>query len=141
MTFFFDFFLSKPKPYGPKGLSQEIFDNRIRFGRDTRLLNISTYAQHAKKLFCVCSLCNEILTFLLLVSGSLSSILSLCFPCLPSSFLDILQRYIGSAYAQHAMKSFPCMLSMRLDVHIKTVEISSHTAHTRKFVGPMLSVR
>jgi hypothetical protein len=41
-------FLSKPKLFGPKGLSQEIFDNRIRFGRDIWL---SAYAQHAMKLF------------------------------------------------------------------------------------------
>ncbi len=45
---FFWLFLSKPKPYGPKGLSQEIFDNHIRFGRDIRL---SAYSQHAMKLF------------------------------------------------------------------------------------------
>ncbi len=49
MKFFFDF-LQKPKPYGPKGLYHEIFENRIRFRRDIRLLNISAHAQHAMKL-------------------------------------------------------------------------------------------
>jgi hypothetical protein len=44
-----DFFLQKPKPYGPKGLYNEIFENRILFGRDIRLLNISAYAQPAMK--------------------------------------------------------------------------------------------
>ncbi len=33
--------MQKPNPYGPKGLEDEIFENRIRFGRDIRLLNIS----------------------------------------------------------------------------------------------------
>jgi hypothetical protein len=40
-------FLQKPKPYGPKGLIHEIFENRIPFG--IRLLNISAHAQHAMK--------------------------------------------------------------------------------------------
>jgi hypothetical protein len=43
-------FLQKPKPYGFKGLYHEIFENRIPFGRDIRLLNISAHAQHAMKL-------------------------------------------------------------------------------------------
>jgi hypothetical protein len=30
------------------------------------------------------------------------------------------------------MKSVPCMLSMHLDVHLKTVENSLHTEHTQK---------
>jgi hypothetical protein len=48
MTFFYTF-LQKPKPYGPKGLKHEIFENRIRFGLDIRLLNIAAHAQHAMK--------------------------------------------------------------------------------------------
>ncbi len=40
---------------------------------------------------------------------------------------------IRSEYAQHAMKSFPLMLSMRSDVHVKTVEICTLAEHTRKF--------
>ncbi len=44
-------FLQKPNPYGPKGLLHEIFENRIRFGRDIRLLNISAYTQSARKSF------------------------------------------------------------------------------------------
>jgi hypothetical protein len=50
MKFFLLLFLQKPKPYGPKGLQHEIFENHIRFGRDIRLLNISAHAQHAMKL-------------------------------------------------------------------------------------------
>jgi hypothetical protein len=41
--------MQKPKPYGPKGLEHEIFENRIRFGQDIRLFNISAYAQPAMK--------------------------------------------------------------------------------------------
>jgi hypothetical protein len=42
-------FLQKVKPYGPKGLQHKIFENRIRYGRDIRLLKISAYAQPAMK--------------------------------------------------------------------------------------------
>ncbi len=48
---------------------------------------------------------------------------------------------IISVYAQRAMKSFPRLPSMRSDVHVKTVKISSHTEHTQKFVRRMLSTR
>ncbi len=68
---YFGLFLQKPKPYGPKGLWHEIFENRIGFGRDIRLLNISAHAQHAMKSvpsmlsmrwnwFPVCSVCDKI---------------------------------------------------------------------------------
>jgi hypothetical protein len=68
---FFILFFQKPKPYGPKGLKHEIFENCIWFSGDIRLLNISTHAQHAMKLvprmlsirwnsFRVCSVCNKI---------------------------------------------------------------------------------
>jgi hypothetical protein len=71
MKFLFLLFFQKPKPYGPKGLSHQVFENRIRFGRDIRLLNISAHAQHAMKSvprmlsmrrnsFRVCSLCDKI---------------------------------------------------------------------------------
>ncbi len=46
---FFQLFLPKPKAYVPKGLLHKIFENRIRFGRDIRHLNISAYAQPAIK--------------------------------------------------------------------------------------------
>jgi hypothetical protein len=49
MNFLFLLFLQKPKLYGPKGLYHKIFENRIQFGRDIRLLNISAYAQPAMK--------------------------------------------------------------------------------------------
>ena len=42
--FFCDFFAGTETLW-----SQGIFENRIRFGRDIRLLNISAYAQHAMK--------------------------------------------------------------------------------------------
>jgi hypothetical protein len=51
MNFFKILFLQKPNPYGPKSLYHEIFENRIRFGRDFRILNISAYAQSAMKSF------------------------------------------------------------------------------------------
>jgi hypothetical protein len=44
-----NFFLQKPKPYGLNGLLHEIFENRIQFGRDIQLSNISAYAQSAMK--------------------------------------------------------------------------------------------
>ncbi len=48
---YFLLFLQKPKLYGSKGLSHETFENRIRFGWDIQLLNISAYAQGAMKSF------------------------------------------------------------------------------------------
>jgi hypothetical protein len=48
---------------------------------------------------------------------------------------------IVSTYAQQAMKLFSSMLSMRLDVHVKTAEIWTLAEHTQKFVWPILSVR
>ncbi len=63
------------------------------------------------------------LTYLILVSHSLSQILSLCslYPILLSRQFVVLYWFrvcsacdeIVSEYAQHAMKFFPCMLSMR----------------------------
>ncbi len=51
MNFLKILFLQKLNPFGPKSLSHEIFENRIRFGRDIRILNISAYAQSAMKSF------------------------------------------------------------------------------------------
>jgi hypothetical protein len=57
---------------------------------------------------------------------------------------------IGSAYAQHAMKFVPRMLSVRLNsfrvcsawiVLVKTVHILPLAEHARKFVPRMLSMR
>jgi hypothetical protein len=61
-------FLQKPNPYGPKGLFYKIFENRIRFGRDLRLFNISAYAQSAMKSFP--RMLSEHLNHFLVCSGS-----------------------------------------------------------------------
>jgi hypothetical protein len=118
---FFNTFFAETEPYGPKGLLHEIFENRIRFGRDIRLLNISAHAQHAMKSiprmltmrwnsFRVCLVCDKIrsayaqhglymyklFTFYCWLSMRGNSFL-VCSVC----------DEIGSAYAQHAIKSFP----------------------------------
>jgi hypothetical protein len=46
MKFFFFTFLAETETLWSQGL---VFKNRIRFGRDIRLLNISAHAQHAMK--------------------------------------------------------------------------------------------
>ncbi len=51
MKFVLKLFLQKPNTYGPKGMEHEIFENRIGFGRDIQLSNISAYAQPAFKSF------------------------------------------------------------------------------------------
>ncbi len=64
--------------------------------------------------------------------------------CAMKSFLRMLSMQWNSfriCSAQHAMKLFPRMLSIRLDVHVKTVEIWTLAEHTQKFVKCILSVR
>ena len=113
---FFWLFLQKPKAYGPKGLLHEIFKNRIRIGRDIRLLYIFAYAQPAMKSiprllsvrwnsFRVCSVCDEIC----------SAYAQHKFTCKNCSHFTAGWAYakICSSYAQCAMKSFPRMLSVR----------------------------
>ncbi len=48
MKFFITFF-AETETLWSQGPVHEILENRIRFGRDIRLLNISAHAQHAMK--------------------------------------------------------------------------------------------
>ena len=50
MTFFFTFFAETESLWSQGPVTRD-FKNRIRFGRDIRLLNVSPYAQSAMKSF------------------------------------------------------------------------------------------
>ncbi len=112
---FFFTFLQKPKPWSQGPVTRN-FENRIGFGWDIRLLNISAHAQHAMKLvpsmlsmrwnsFRVCSECDKILKFVprMLSIDYTVHILTAGWAC----------AEIRSSYARCAMKSVPRMLSMR----------------------------
>ena len=59
MTFFFTFFAETESLWSQGPVTRD-FKNRIRFGRDIRLLNISAHAQHAINRFCAHLACDEI---------------------------------------------------------------------------------
>ncbi len=115
MTFFSEFFLQKPKPYGSKGLYHEIFENRIPFGRDIRILNISAYARLAMKSI-PHMLSQRLNSFRSVCDGIRSKYAQHKFTCKNCSHFTAgwACAKIRSSYAQCAMKSFPHMLSMRL---------------------------
>jgi hypothetical protein len=98
---FFNIFLQKPKPYGPKGLQHEIFNIQIWFGRDLRLLNISAYAQPAMK--------------------SISRMLIMDFHVKTVHILPL---------AEHAREFVPRMLSVRWN-HFLVPRMLSHRKNVR----------
>ena len=85
---------------------QRDFENRIRFGRDIRLLNISAHAQHAmKSVPIVCSACDEIRsTYAQCAIKFVPRMLSIDCTC---KHVHILPQ------AEHARKFVPRMLSVR----------------------------
>jgi hypothetical protein len=106
-----NFFAETEKPYGPKGLLHEIFKNRIRFGRDIRLLNISAYAQPAMK--------------------SIPRMLSM------DLHVKTVCDEIVSSYAQCAIKSSPRMLSMcMLEFSKSKIKMQISTKKHQNFEKP-----
>ncbi len=116
MKFFFLLFCRNRNHLVPRACNTRFFENHIWFGRDIRLLNVSTHAQHAIKSvprmlsqrwnsFRVCSVCDEIR----------SPYAQHKFTCKNCSHFTAGWAYvkIHSSYAQCAMKSFPRMLSVR----------------------------
>jgi hypothetical protein len=123
--FFFLLFLQKPKPYGPK-----IFENRIRFGWDIRLLNISAhiirsaYAQHGLYM-------QKLFTFYrwLSMRGNSFLVSSLC-------------DEIVSAYAQHAKNFHKPSRNPPNRTKVKILKKKNFgLAHQKKLVPSMLSHR
>ena len=95
MTFFFLLFLQKPKPYGPKGLQHEIFENCILIRP-----RYSTF-----KHFRVCSACDEIGSqYAQCAIKFVPRMLSMDCTCKNVPILPL---------AEHARKFVPRMLSVR----------------------------
>ncbi len=143
---FFPFFLQKTNSYGPKGLQNEIFKNRIRFGRDIRILKWSAQTQCALKSFQCWLSSDELRVCLADFEWRLWNWLQ--FPLMLSMHKNWLLIgwacvKVGHSLAEHTQKHVPRWLSLRenwlLTGWAYPKIISAHTHSTRFYQSSIVT--